>query len=1009
MKFESNAQTGQFHISSERFQELMPFEVKEILLISSLYNIFNMEEDGSLTSKIINEYKGLNLTRPPRITGVSSEKQALALLKEKEFDMVLMVPYLEDTDILELGHKIKKVKKSLPVILIAHNMGDISHLVEADNCKGIDKIFIWSGNPDMLLALIKNYEDHANVDHDTKHGNVRVIILVEDSPDYYSYFLPVIYKKIVTQTRELLETSLNDNQKLLTMRARPKILLAKNYEEALELYRKYKSYLLCVISDTRLPMKGKTHSRAGIVLLSQIKTEISEIPLVLMSSEIGNKERAGQIPAVFLNKNSTDLPLKIHNFFLNHLGFGDFIFRMPGGQVIDHAQNLMQLEALLPGIPDESISYHADQDHFSIWLMARSEIDLGLKFRLVKTLDFLDVNALRKFIISNIHALRQFRQNGVVSKFNRQYFDPEVEDFVKISNGSLGGKARGLAFINNILCRNDEIHKKYPEINIKIPKTLVICTDIFEWFMNNNNLNDLSGYGFSDQEISDRFLDGHLPEFVVKKLNVFLGHVNHPLAIRSSSQLEDDSFQPCAGIYKTYKIPNNHPDLSVRLSHLVKAIKLVYASTCFEEAKLFCRNTSGKPSGDAMAVIVQELAGDVYGEYYYPSVSGVAQSYNYYPFNHMIPEDGIVNLTLGFGKTVVEGEKCLRFSPKYPRQIPQFSGVDGILKNTQHSFYALKIKNYPDDLKFQIYSNLEKRDIESAKNEFPLKTLSSTYVYEENRIRDTWHAPGAKVLTFAKLLKYDSPTVSGVISDLLELGKKSFGGPVEIEFALNLYPEENRKSDFYFLQIRPMVTDGKKSNVQITLKEVNKAFCYSNKALGNGINDEITDIVYVKPCDFRADATLEIAYEIKKINADMLNENRSYLLVGPGRWGSSDRWLGVPVNWGDISGAGAIVELRNDQINAEPSQGSHFFHNITSKGISYITINELAEKSLSRLDDYIDWDWINSLPVVRETTFLRHVRLKGPLRLKVDGRTSQCVMSSPIYARQCLEKVAMYS
>lgn len=812
MNPEDTPRTAEFRTSTKMFRELMPFETREILLISSLYNIFNMEDGCSLTSKIIHEYKGLNLTCPPRITGVSSEKKALELLAEKEFDMVLLVPFLEETDIFALGSKIKQIKPDLPVFLIAHHMGDVSPMAVKGASNAVDKIIIWSGNPDILLALVKNHEDHVNADHDTRHGNVRVIILVEDSPEYYSYFLPVIYRQIVTQTRALLQTGLSDNQKILIMRARPKILLAKNYEEAWNLYTKYKSYLLCVISDTRMPRNGQEDAGAGITLLSRIKAECGGVPLLLMSSENKNKGQAGQIPCEFLDKNSTCLSLELRNFFLNHLGFGDFIFCRPGGRVIGRARNLKQLEAMLPEIPDDVISYHADRDHFSIWLLARSEIALGLLFRSVKSSDFQGAEDLRTFIISHIHRLRKSRQNGVVSSFDRQHFDPGIGDFVRIGSGSIGGKARGLAFISGLLCRNEGLRKKYPGMTIRVPKTLVVCTDIFEWFMDHNRLNNLSGSGFSDMEISDCFLKGDLPGFVVEKLKVFLEHVTHPLAVRSSSQREDDPFKPCAGIYMTYKIPNNHTDFSLRLSHLINAIKLVYASTCSENAKSFCSHPSGRPSSDAMAVIVQELVGVECGEYYYPSASGVAQSHNACPVNGTALEDGVVALTLGFGKTVAEGGRCLRFSPGSLHQIPLFSNIEDLLRNSQDTFYALKIKNYPDDLNFQTSSNLEKRGIHEAEEEFFLRQFPVTYRYEENPITHPWDADGAKAIPFDDFLTHGAPELSGVIQDLMDLGKKSFGGPVEIEFALNLQPGPCTRMDFYFLQIRPMVTDEKKSD-----------------------------------------------------------------------------------------------------------------------------------------------------------------------------------------------------
>lgn len=978
----------ELHVKPEIFRELMPLQIREILLISSLYNIYNMEEDGSLTSKMVNEYRGLNLSHPPRITGVSSVKRALTLLREKKFDLVFMVPHLEGMDPLTLGAEIKTIRPELPVILLSPSTRGIFPELRLKRVEGIDRTFIWSGNPDMLLAMVKSTEDHLNVAHDTRSGNVRVVILVEDSPEYASYFLPIIYKEIVTQTQALLEIGCNDTLKLLTMRARPKVLLATTYEEAMDLYEKYRSYLLCVISDSRLPKAGKEDPGAGIAILERIRKEIPEIPLLLMSAEEENLARAEKIPAVFLDKNAQDLYRETHSFFLNHLGFGDFVFCAANGEEIDRASNLMKLEEKLATIPDESLMYHADRDQFSNWLMARSEIGLGLKFRAVKSADFKSVDALRTYIITNIHELRIQRYRGIILQFDRNLFDAGVMAFVKIGRGSLGGKARGLAFMAGLLRQHPEIQERYPSINVKIPKTLVICTDIFDRFVSDNNLQGFAKPGFKVREIVQAFIDAPLADHVTQKLAVFLDQVTVPLAVRSSSQLEDAHFQPYAGLYKTYKIPNNHPDPLTRLDHLATAIKLVFASTYYEDAKAFYRSTSTQPFNDSMAVIIQEVGGDHYNDYFYPAISGVAQSYNFYPFSHMKAEDGVVHLALGLGKTVVEGEQSFRVSPRHPHITPQFATARDFLDNTQRSFYALKTKGYPEDLHFPTLSNLERREVADALEEFPVKTLSSTYVADEDRIRDTWYCPGTKVLTFARVLKYDTPPLTDLINDLLELGRKGLGAPVEIEFSANLYEGKEKPCDFFFLQIRPTVTSENRVSVTITQEEIDAAVCFSDKALGNGIIDTMADIVYVKPGDFKAGMTREMARQINTINAGLVSENRRYILAGPGRWGASDPWLGIPVKWRNISGAGAILETRSKAINADPSQGSHFFHNITSLGVPYITVNEILATSRDR----VDWEWLDGLPAVNETTFLRHVRLDTPLMVKIDGKQSRCVI-----------------
>jgi len=980
-----NLFASEFHARFKVFHELMTIKVREILLVSSLYDAFIMEEDGRLASRIMNEYKGLNLSQPPRFTRKSSANEALDLLKKKKFDMVITMPHLDEMDAFSLGLEIKKIKPGLPVILLAHSPRGIYPLPENKDCSGVDKIYIWSGNSNLLLALVKNMEDHLTVAHDTSKANVRVLILVEDSPVYYSSFLPLIYKEIVTQTQAVMEVGLNEEHRLLTMRARPKILLAENYEEALDLYQKFRDFVFGVISDTRIPKDGKIVADAGARLLSLIRQDLPDLPLLLLSAEPENMAKATEIPAVFLDKNSPNLLAEIHNFFLTKLGFGDFVFRTQTGAEIDRATNLLQLQGKVAQISDESLLYHAKRNHFSNWMIARSEIALGSKFRDVKSDDFSNIEDLRQYIVSSIRRLRKLRQKGIIAKYDPDHFDPYVRDFVKIGEGSLGGKGRGLAFMSALLEDNQDIYEKYPEFNILIPKTLVIGTDCFELFVFQNRLQGFANDGFSDQEVAEGFLKAKLPEWLNKQLETFLSQVLYPLSVRSSSLLEDAQFHPYAGLYQTYMIPNNHPDLSKRLHHLVRAIKLVYASTYFEGPKAFAKNTFNKTQEEAMAVVIEQIAGTEYGDYFYPDISGVAQSHNFYPVSYMKPEDGIVHLALGFGKTVVEGEKTLRFSPKYPAILPQFSTVDDILSNAQRFFYALKIKNNFKELDFDNYSNLEKREVDEAADEFPVKSLAGTYIPDEHRIRDTGYMPGPKILTFASVLKYKLIPLPELLCDFLELGRKSMGTPVEIEFAANLSPTKGEKSNFFFLQMRPMVADENRYGVPITREDYENAFCISSQALGSGKNNQIADIVYVKPDDFKLQKTVKMVDEINRINADLLKVKRPYLLIGPGRWGSADRWLGIPVQWRNISGVSAIIEIRNEQLQADPSQGSHFFQNITSLGIPYITVTEGSEDSL-------DWKWLDSLSSITETTFLRHVRLEKPMVLKIDGRKSQCVI-----------------
>lgn len=985
MALKNSELPNEFYSQFKMFHEIMTIKVREILLISSPYDAYIMEEDRSLASRIVNEYIGLNLSLPPRVTRTSSGMNALDLLEQKSFDMVITMPNLDDMDAQALGVKIKAKHPGLPVILLSHSLRSIFSQGEYRKLMGIDKVFIWSGNADLLLALVKNAEDRLNVDRDTQRAMVRVLILVEDSPQYYSTFLPLIYKEIVKQTQAVLGVGLNEEHRLLRMRSRPKILLAETYEEAMSLCRKYHSYLIGIISDTRIPRNGKLDDRAGADILALMKQEIPDLPMLLLSSESRNRVKADRIPAVFLDKNSPNLLVELQDFFLNHLGFGDFVFRMPDRTEIDRASNLRTLELKISRIPDESLIYHASRNHFSNWLMARSEFALASTFREVQASEFQNTADLRQYIITGLHTVRKLQQKGVVAQFKAQNFDADIMDFVKIGDGSLGGKARGLAFMSALLHQNPALFTAYPQVSIQIPKTLVLTTQGYESFITLNQLQYCATNGFSDQEISDIFLKAEMPDWLVSGLKAFLAQVHYPLSIRSSSLLEDAQFQPYAGLYKTYMIPNNHPDPAIRLRQLIAAIKLVYASTNYEDPRSFTRNSVSQPQEESMAVIIQQLTGEAYGDYFYPALSGVVQSHNFYPVSKMKPEDGIAHIAIGMGKTVVEGEKSVRFSPRYPRILPQFTTVEDILVNCQRYFYALKIRGCPDELNFKHHANLEKREIDEAQTEYPVRMLSSVYIPEEHRIRDSGHLPGPKIPTFASILKHDIFPLPQLLVDLLDLGRKGMGCPVEIEYSVNLGTQDQRKNEFYFLQMRPMATEIDRRDVVISADDLRQSLCFSRHALGNGKYDSISDIVYVKPQEFQRNATEQMAEEIGRINAVLSREKRPYLLIGPGRWGSADRWLGIPVQWRNISGVGAIIELKNSQIHADPSQGSHFFQNITSLGIPYITVVEDS-------DDSLNWKRMEAYASVQETRHIRHVRLDHPLTIKIQGKKSTGVI-----------------
>jgi hypothetical protein len=973
-----------FDLSFKVFHELMARKVTEILLVSSPYDAFIMEEEGRLAERIIHEYRGLNLSRPPMLTWVSSAREALDALSQKKFDLVITMPQVDETDAYVLGRQIKSKFPELPVFLMIQNTS--RHLLDRkySDRNSIDRLYVWSGNSDLLLALIKNLEDRMNVAYDTQRARVRVIIIVEDSPIYYSSLLPLLYKEIVTQTQVVMEESLNDEHRILRMRARPKILVAQTYEEAVDLYQKYRPYLLSVFSDVRFPRNGKLDDAAGFKLLSMIKTESPDLPLLNFSSEESNRKLAQKIPAVFLNKNSTTLHSEIRSFFMQFLGFGEFVFRLPDGKEIGKASNLREMEDILPTIPDESVFYHATHNHFSSWLMARSEIMLASKLKPVKISDFESIGDAKQYLVSIIHERRMGRQKGIITEFDSDHFDPDA-DFSKIGKGSLGGKARGLAFMSTRLKNSPEFLDKFKEVNISVPKTLVVSTEAFDSCISENNLRDVASGEFSDAEIIRLFTNAQVPEWLKLDLEQYLHHVRYPLAVRSSSLLEDAQFQPFAGIYKTYMIPNNHPDLNKRLEQLLLAIKLVYASTYCQNARAYVKSTFHRTEDEKMGVVIQKLTGKQYGDYFYPSISGVAQSYNYYSIAYMKPEDGLAHVALGLGKIVVEGGAALRFCPKYPQFLPQFSTVDDMLQNSQRFFYALKLTKFPDDLPFNEDATLERLEINDAVHDAPVRHLCSTYSAQDHRIRDGVQTSGYPVCTFANILKYQSFPLAEILGDLLRIGRVGMGCPVEIEFAVKMPFDAEQKPLFELLQIRPMAVNQYNLEIEISAEDISSAFCYSTMALGNGQFKAIEDIIFVNPDTFDAADTIEIAAEIGNINREMTLSNRKYLLIGPGRWGSADRWLGIPVRWTDISGVGAIVEATIKGLKADPSQGSHFFHNITSLGISYLNTSEGGQ-------DFIDWKWLQTLSARKETPHLKHVVLKKPLTIKIDGKRSRAVI-----------------
>ena len=986
------ASTSDFHLSAEEqerrisvFYDLMTRRVDDILLISSLYDYCIMEEDGRLAERIINEYRGLNLTRPPRITWVSSFSEAFDMLSIKTFQLLIVMPRMLQLDLDASIHEIKAQYPDLPILELRHLSPTPCEMDNAsDICPGADRTYIWTGNTDLLIAQIKSVEDKMNVQDDTQTAGVRVILLVEDSAIYLSSLLPSLYRELVIQTQAAMEEGLNEEHRILTMRSRPKIIIAQTYQEALDVFTQYMPYLQAVISDVRFPRDNRLDPTAGVDLLRHIKELIPDLPLLLTSSESQNKIQADRIGAVFIDKNSPTLHAEIRSFLLLHLGFGDFIFRMPDGKEVARASNRLSLERILGEVPLESFSYHANRNDISRWFFARAENFLAQRLRAVSKTDFQgDMAQMRTQLQMNLAFQRRWRQKGVVVDYTAEGVDFDAE-FLKIGLGSLGGKARGLAFIARLLKEDHHLYRKYPQINTIMPQTLVITTDVFETVTAQYGLNAYAKADAPNGEVAARFLTASLPSDILSKLRTFLSHVHYPLSLRSSGLLEDSRFQAYAGLYRTYMLPNDHPDLEERLRQLESAILLIFASTYYDGPKSFARRIGQRTEEEKMAVIIQKLIGNTHGDYFYPTLSAVAQSLNYYPFDKLQAEDGCVTIALGLGKTVVEGEGILRFSPRYPHIMPFFSRVEDILKYAQRSFYALQLGGGRQPVDDGEDPNLVRRQVVDALNEPPVQFAGSSYFPDENRIRDTGVGPGHRVITFADILKHKVLPLADLFSDILSLAQEGMGAPVELELALDPLTLNYPKPSLAILQARPMAATDQSGSKTITEEEIRHAFCFSTRALGNIIRHDLVDVVYVNSETFTSSLTVDAAAAIGRLNAILASEKRHYLLIGPGRWGSADPWLGIPVTWNDISAVGAIVETSFREIHADPSYGSHFFHNVTTLGVNYFTV--------STSSDFLHMEQLSHLPVIHEQALIRHVRFPRPFLLKVDGRSSRGVI-----------------
>lgn len=967
------------------YHDLMPFKVREILLVANLYDAYSIEREGRFSEYVLGEYAQLNLTSVPRITGVSSSDEVFAELQAKHYDMIIFMVGVDKKIPVELGKRIKNEYPYIPIFFLLNNNQDVKYFQsESKQSFFCNRIFIWNGESQMFFAMVKHLEDRINADNDTYFGMVRIILIVEDCPIYYSRYLPMLYNIVMEQTKRIIDdVSTDELYKVFRMRARPKILLASSYEEAVEVIDKYRDYLLCLITDVSYEREGVSDDNAGLNLAKYIRKTVPDLPVVIQSSDSQNATIAFELKATFIDKNSDTLLQDFRSFIVHYLGFGNFIYRDSLGSQIAIARSLREFESHLQTIPDESLVYHARKDHFSLWLMARGEIQVAKIIRPIKVSDFNSLKELRTYLIDVIRKFRNEQNTGMVIPFEESAI-PDESNVVSLMEGSLGGKGRGVAFINTLIF-NYDFYQHVPNIHIRAPKTSVIGTAEFEYFIERNNLRSLIFDGASYELIKETFVNARLTDTLMKRIKIMLKHFRKPIAVRSSGLLEDSLMQPFAGIFETYIIPNTHPDINERVKQVANAIKLVYASVYSDLARGYIKAVNYNLEEEKMAVVIQEAVGNRFGDFFYPHISGVAQSYNYYPFAHMKPEEGFAVMALGLGKYVVEGEKAYRFSPKYPTI--DINQPKDQFRNSQVDFFAVDLRKKEPDLLSGDTAGLIKLPISVAEQHGTLKHLASIYDPENNRITPGLSASGPRIVNFADILKYNYIPLAQSIETVLDVVKEAMGTPVEIEYAVDLNKDKEMRASFYLLQIKPLIGSLQDYNVDMEDISPDEIVLYTEKCMGNGLVDYITDVIYIDRNRFDKSHTLEMAAEVEKFNAQMIKENMKYLLIGPGRWGTRDRWIGIPVSWPQISNAKIIVETALNDFPLDASSGSHFFHNVTTMNVGYLSLPANNNRYS------IKFDILDRQPLVGEMRFFRHVRFSKPLKIRMDGRKQIAVVT----------------
>ena len=971
---------SKFILKDVTFVNLMMRRIYNVLIVANPYDAFMLEDDGRVEEKIYNEYVELGLRYPPTFTQVSTSEEAYQVLRTMNIDLVICMPGNADNDAFSVARDIKAGFPKIHCVVLTPFSHGITKRMENEDLSIFDYVFCWLGNTNLILSIIKLIEDKMNLDHDIQEGNVQMLLLVEDSIRFYSSILPNLYNYILAQSKRFSTEALNRHAATLRMRGRPKVVLARNYEEPMALYSKYSDNVLGVISDVRFPIDGVKDSEAGLKLLRNIHKDNPYLPLIVESTESANREKAEAEGFRFVDKNSKKMSIDLRAIMEEHMGFGDFIFRDPKTKAeIMRIHSLKELQDNIFKIPDDSMLYHISRNHMSRWLSARAIFPVSEYLKKITWDRLKDITAHREIIFDAIVQYRHMKNLGVVAVFDRMKFDA-YSHFARIGEGSLGGKGRGLAFLDNII-------KTHPDFNtfagasVQIPKTVVLCTDVFDQFMEQNNLYQIALSDASDDEILRHFLHAQLPDSLIADFFTFFEAVKCPIAIRSSSLLEDAHYQPFAGIYSTYMIPYLE-DKYAMLEMLACAIKGVYASVYYKDSKAYMTATSNVIDQEKMAVILQEVVGKQYDGRYYPNISGVLRSLNYYPIGDERAEDGIASLALGLGKYIVDGGQTLRVSPYHPNQILQTSELDTALRETQTRFYALDTRHVGNDFKVDDGFNILNLKVKEAERDNSLNYIASTYDPYDQVIRDGIYDGGRKVITFASVLQHGVFPLPQLLQLSMKYGAESMRRPVEIEFACNI--NQDRTGALYLLQIRPIVDSKQMLDEDVAAVPDADCILRSHNSLGHGVTEDVTDIVYVKTDDrFTASDNPMIAREIEKINKTYLDNGANYVLVGPGRWGSSDSWLGIPVKWPHISAARVIVEVALKNYRVDPSQGTHFFQNLTSFGVGYFTIDE------NRGDGFFGKSELDAMPSVMETEHVRVVRFARPLKIMMDGKRQE--------------------